>query len=147
MSDTPAYLIRAAVWHDDEMGIAAVRRAVFIEEQGVPEALEWEAVDATCLWFVAEAGGDIIAKARLLPEASKGRIGRMAVMPAWRSMGVGRAILDAAIQAARGVGLERVELSAQCHAIPFYARAGFQAEGPEYPDAGIAHRHMYLELR
>ncbi len=31
----------------------AVRRAVFIEEQGIPEAEEWDALDATCTHYLA----------------------------------------------------------------------------------------------
>ena len=140
----PAFSVRTAVWRDDEAAIARVRRAVFIDEQGVPEALEWEAVDAACAWFVAQAGnGEIVAIVRLRDD---GRLGRMAVLPAWRRRGVGSALLMAALDAARARGLATVHLSAQSHAVPFYARRGFRAEGDEYPDAGIPHRSMRLNL-
>jgi predicted GNAT family N-acyltransferase len=56
-------------------------------------------------------------------------------------------LLDAVLQAARDDGFARVELSAQTHAIEFYAGRGFVAEGPEYLDAGIAHRSMSLALQ
>jgi predicted GNAT family N-acyltransferase len=70
----------------------------------------------------------------------------MAVLKTWRGQGVGSALLAAAIEAARSRGLERVDLSAQTHAIAFYAGHGFTATGPEYLDAGIPHRTMHLEL-
>jgi predicted GNAT family N-acyltransferase len=35
-----------------------------------------------------------------------------------------------------------VSLSAQTHAMPFYARFGFRAEGNIYQDAGIPHLAM-----
>lgn len=141
---TPAFLVRAARWSEDAPAIAAVRRAVFIEEQGVPEALEWEAGDGGCQWFVAEAGpAGVIGVCRLTPE---GRIGRMAVLPAWRGAGVGSALLRAALAAARLRGHGEVRLSAQCHALAFYTRHGFAATGEVYLDAGIAHREMTLSL-
>ena len=33
-----------------------IRRAVFIEEQQIPEAEEWDAHDATCLHYLAGDG-------------------------------------------------------------------------------------------
>lgn len=140
-----AFIVRAADWKYDEAAIARVRRDVFIVEQGVPEALEWESIDPECAWFVA-LGPDqqVIGIVRLI---DAGRIGRMAVMPDWRRCGVGRALLDAALNAAQALGFNQVQLSAQSHAIPFYARRGFIAEGPEYLDAGIPHRTMMLKLK
>ena len=140
-----AFIVRAADWNHDEAAIAAIRRKVFIEEQGVPEALEWEEIDPLCHWFVALSPEREIVGIVRLTEAS--RIGRMAVLPEWRRRGVGRALLDRALDAALALGLARVQLSAQIHAIPFYARRGFVAAGPEYLDAGIPHRTMTMDLK
>ena len=54
-----------ASWSRDAEAIAAIRRRVFIEEQGVPEALEWEARDGGCDWFVARVGDAVVGIARL----------------------------------------------------------------------------------
>jgi predicted GNAT family N-acyltransferase len=139
-----SFLVRPAYWPDDEMRIASVRREVFIAEQGVPESLEWEQRDAACQWFVAQTGDEVLGIARLTPD---GRIGRMAVRSGFRGRGVGSALLRAALAAARAAGWGEVRLSAQTHAVPFYAAHGFQAEGPEYADAGIPHRSMKLSLK
>ncbi len=139
-----AFIVRSANWKVDEFAIADVRHAVFIVEQGVPEALEWEPEDAQCLWFVALADEQSVIGIVRLTDA--GRIGRMAVMPAWRGRGVGRALLAAVVQVAAAKGLRQVHLSAQTQAIGFYARHGFIAKGPEYLDAGILHRSMFLNL-
>jgi predicted GNAT family N-acyltransferase len=50
------------------------------------------------------------------------------------------------VREARRRGLHQVHLNAQVKAIEFYERLGFTAEGPEFMDAGIAHRHMHLAL-
>ncbi len=141
---SPAFTVRAADWNLDEAAIAQVRRVVFIDEQGVPEALEWEVLDAECAWFVAHSASQgLVGIVRL---TAAGRIGRMAVLPAWRGHGVGRTLLAAVLQRARELGIGRVHLSAQTHAIGFYAHHGFVVEGPEYLDAGIPHRSMLLQL-
>jgi predicted GNAT family N-acyltransferase len=135
------YHIRPADWDRDRTAIAAVRREVFIVEQCVPEHLEWEEEDARHHWFVAETRLGVIGIARL---TDQGRIGRMAVRRPFRGKGVGRALLEAALAAARDVGMTEVFLSAQVQAMGFYARQGFSAEGEEYLDAGIPHRTMRL---
>ena len=140
----PDFDIRLSHWAQERERLSAVRRTVFIEEQGVPEALEWDADDAAALHLLAvDSAGQAIGCARLLPD---GHIGRMAVLPRWRSRGVGRALLEAAIRAAQARGHTRLQLSAQTHAAGFYARAGFVAAGPEYEEAGIPHVAMQKRL-
>lgn len=121
-----------------------VRRAVFIEEQQVPEALEWDAEDAISLHALAlDAEGRAIATGRLLPD---GHIGRMAVLREWRRRGVGSAILSWLIGEARARGELVVQLHAQAHALDFYARHRFTACSGIFIEAGIPHRRMLLKL-
>jgi predicted GNAT family N-acyltransferase len=136
----PDFAITLTDWAHERARLACVRRAVFIDEQGVPEAMEWDADDAGALHLLAlDGAGQAIGCARLLPD---GHVGRMAVLPAWRGRGVGRALLDATIDAAQARGHTLLKLSAQTHAAGFYARAGFVAMGEEYEEAGIAHVAM-----
>lgn len=136
----PDFAITLTDWAHERARLSRVRRAVFIDEQGVPEAMEWDAEDAVSLQLLAlDGAGQPIGCARLLPD---GHIGRMAVLPAWRGRGVGRALLDAAIHAAQAGGHTLLKLSAQTHAAGFYARAGFVAMGEEYEEAGIPHVAM-----
>ena len=115
-----------------------------MQEQGVPEALEWDEWDAPSRHFLAEdAQGHPIGTARLLPD---GHIGRMAVLAFWRRRGVGTALMRQVLAAAREAGFTAVELAAQTHALKFYARFGFVTHGDEFMDAGIPHYTMRLEL-
>jgi predicted GNAT family N-acyltransferase len=139
-----SFSVRRAVWAQDETAIAQVRRKVFIEEQAVPEDLEWETQDPHCAWFVACHESAVIGIARLTPA---GRIGRMVILAPWRRHGVGSALLTAALGEARRLDLPGVHLSAQTHAVSFYARFGFRAEGDVYPDAGIPHIDMTLNFQ
>jgi len=70
----------------------------------------------------------------------------MAVLETWRGRGVGSALLQAAIAVCRARGWPVALLSAQTHALAFYARAGFTVCSGEYLDAGIPHRDMKLIL-
>ena len=135
-----AFAVRDADWAADRQALEGVRRAVFIVEQQVPEALEWDEADAGSLHVLAEdATGNAIATGRLLPD---GHIGRIAVLPAWRGRGAGAALFEHLLDAAARRGHQALYLNAQTHAIGFYARYGFVCCGPEFEEAGIPHRAM-----
>jgi len=132
--------VRDADWTRDLDALQALRRAVFVVEQDVPEAIEWDGIDADCRHAIAEDGaGGVIGCARLLPD---GHIGRVAVVATWRGHGVGDALMRHMIALARSLGHRRLMLNAQTHALRFYERHGFAAVGDEYDDAGIPHRAM-----
>ncbi len=121
-----------------------LRTEVFILEQGVPVELEWDEDDELSIHAIAyDEAGSAVATGRLLPD---GHIGRMAVRKSARSMGIGQWVLQALIEEARRTGHESLVLHAQVHALGFYAKHGFVAEGEEFMEAEIPHRCMRLML-
>lgn len=144
LSEPHGYRVASVSWQQAESVLSEIRRRVFIEEQAVPEALEWDGLDAAATHLLATDGmGCPIGCARLL---AGGKLGRMAVLPAWRHQGVGRALLAAAITECRRQGCAQVTLSAQTQAISFYQESGFSVCSDSYMDAGIPHRDMVLSL-
>jgi predicted GNAT family N-acyltransferase len=136
--------VRLADWTRDQASLRRIRRTVFVEEQKVPEALEWDGVDADCRHVIAEnAAGTPLGCARLLPD---GHIGRVAVLASARRQGIGGALLARMVALAAELGHPRVVVNAQTHALAFYERHGFVAFGPEFDDAGIAHQAMARPL-
>ena len=131
---------------DDLAACHAVRRAVFIEGQGVPEALEVDGLDGEATHLLAVRDGRAVGTLRILRRGDAGKVGRVAVLEAERGQGTGAALMRAAAEECRRMGLSRVTLGSQVHAIPFYERLGFAAHGPVYDDAGIPHRDMALPL-
>jgi predicted GNAT family N-acyltransferase len=140
----PPYAIREVSWEQDGARLRAIRFEVFVREQGVSEALEWDGLDPDCRHVVAEtAAGKAIGTGRLLPD---GHIGRMAVSKSWRRDGVGSALLDRLVSMARERGDRFAVLHAQSYVTAFYRRAGFEAIGPEFMEAGIPHVEMRRPL-
>jgi predicted GNAT family N-acyltransferase len=133
-----------ADWASDREVLQAIRGEVFIEEQGVPREIEWDGEDDHAHHFLAiNEAGQRIGCARLLPD---GRIGRMAVLALCRGQGIGRQLLDAAVEKAKELGFSRVTLHAQSAVVEFYRKAGFLPEGGEFLEAGIVHQAMALTL-
>jgi predicted GNAT family N-acyltransferase len=120
-----------------------IRQRVFVDEQQVPVSLEWDASDAVAMHLLAMVDKKAVACARVLDD---GHIGRMAVLSEWRGQGIGEALLLQAIQECQRLGVTHAGLSAQTHAINFYARAGFVVSSEPYLDANIMHVDMQLEL-
>ncbi len=143
MTGSLKFSVRAADWSVDRNILSALRTEVFIREQSVPADMEWDELDAQSRHLVAFVDGVPIGTGRLLPD---GHIGRMAVLRAWRGKGVGSALLTGLMEIARALGRQRVLLNAQVRAVPFYLRHGFEAEGEEFLEAGIAHRRMWRDL-
>ncbi|HEY8022958.1 MAG TPA: GNAT family N-acetyltransferase [Burkholderiaceae bacterium] len=136
--------IRVGPWSDQQAPAQAIRYAVFVIEQNIPVELEWDDMDVVCLHAVAYDGNGIsLGTGRLLPD---GHIGRMAVKKNARGMGVGGAILDALVEAARARGDKLVMLNAQTVAEPFYAAHGFARDGSGFMEAGIPHIGMRRAL-
>jgi ElaA protein len=125
----------------------ALRRAVFIDEQGVSEVDEVDDLDDVALHLLALHDGRPVGTARLLVAGDTVKVGLVCVLADQRGSGLGAALMRAAVDVARGLpGVVRVKLGAQTHALGFYERLGFVAVGPEFLDAGIPHRDMVLGL-
>ena len=154
---SPAVTVRVAEDPADREACFAVRKEVFVAEQGVPPEIEYDAYDEGAVHVLAvREDGLPLGTGRLLHGAAAaaknggdpavGSLGRLAVLKRARGLGVGAALVRAVEDAARVRGLTAVDLHAQTHALGFYERLGYQAYGPEFPDAGIPHRAMRRDL-
>ncbi|MGC1173105.1 YbgC/FadM family acyl-CoA thioesterase [Polaromonas sp.] len=144
----PMVTVKLGSW--DELGThaAAIRTAVFVEEQRIPMDMEWDEADATAVHAVAYNGlGQAIGTGRLLQHAAgSGKIGRMAVNRVLRGSSLGRELLGALMAAARERGDTEVLLHAQRSAEGFYNRLGFQPRGEPFDEVDIPHIEMVKAL-
>ncbi len=138
------FIVRLGDWGSLQQDAQFVRKAVFVEEQGIPAELEWDANDVNCLHAVAySAAGEPVGTGRLLPD---GHVGRMAVLSAVRGHGVGAEILRNLMAQAKSRGDGIVMLNAQQSAEPFYRKEGFVRVGEIFEEAGIPHVAMQKSL-
>ena len=130
-------------WHKDEAHLRAVRTPVFIEEQAVAPAFEWDEMDATAVHLLASLNGEPIGCLRIIDYY---KIGRMAVLKKFRGIGLGTALLLEAVETCKKHGSKQIALSAQTHAIAFYEKVGFKQISGEYCDVDIPHVDMLIDL-
>lgn len=140
-------MIRARLASADELPrCLAVRRVVFIDEQGVAEDIEVDGRDAEATHFIAEDDDGVIGAARLREVHGEAKAERVAVLRSARGRGVGTALMAALEAEAARRGLAAVVLGAQEQAIPFYERIGYRVFGAAFLDADIPHRWMRKRL-
>ncbi|MEK9197567.1 GNAT family N-acetyltransferase [Ureibacillus sp. 179-F W5.1 NHS] len=132
------------VENEKELELAfAVRRKVFVEEQGVPEHLELDEHDATAIHFIVNDEDKTIAAARLREiESQVGKVERVCVLQPYRGKKLGLLIMKKVEDYAIAKGWKKLKLNAQSYAIPFYEKLNYEVTSPEFLDAGIPHRAM-----
>jgi len=133
-------------WGELSAEAAPLRHQVFVQEQGVPQDMEWDEFDPLSLHAVLRNRlGRTIATGRLLPAvAGVAKIGRMAVLRQMRGQRFGDLVLTGLVQAAKERGDQAIVLHAQCSAEHFYARQGFTTQGAVFQEAGIDHVEMVM---
>jgi YbgC/YbaW family acyl-CoA thioester hydrolase len=129
-------------------GSRALRRATFVDEMRLPEALVEDAFDAGALQAaLVNRMGQTVATARAVSGAAGTvQIGRVAIHAALRGCGLGGVLLGGLLAALRERGAREAVVQAQTAAAGLYHRLGFVATGPEYEDAGWRHVEMRLKL-
>jgi predicted GNAT family N-acyltransferase len=125
----------------------AIRRRVFVQGQGVPEAIEIDGLDPGCAHFLAQDGARAVGTARLREVDGAAKVERVAVLESERGRGIGRVLMRALEAEAGARGLGEVVLNAQEAVIPFYERLGYASEGERFFEADIPHRRMRKRLR
>lgn len=132
-------IIRNADWIGDNQSIKKIRKIVFINEQNVPENLEWDNEDVTALHCIAILNGTVVATGRLQED---GQLGRMAVLKEFRNQGIGSKILQHLLK--QQMPEQPLFLNAQTQAVNFYKKFNFSKDGNEFMEAGIPHYLMTL---
>jgi len=124
-----------------------VRRAVFVEEQGVAQDVESDGLDAEALHLIVSHRGLAVGTARVrFPGPGTAKIERMAVLSEYRHRGVGLEILSFLTAELKGRRVKTIMLHAQYPVIAFYESAGYHAAGAPFIEAGIRHVEMRRRL-
>jgi predicted GNAT family N-acyltransferase len=144
ISNSAGFSVETGDWHTTKHLAKPIRLTVFVKEQGVPANIELDPLDLDCQHFIVlDEQANAIATARL---SKAGKLGRMAVLKAYRRKGAGGLLLDAASVYAIKQGLDKLVCHAQTEAVDFYKKQGFVAMGRPFQEAGIEHLQMIKVL-
>lgn len=125
----------------------AIRRAVFIDEQQISEALEFDGLDEDAVHLVARLDGQTLGALRLrFLDDGHAKIERVAVLEQARGSRIGQRMVDAALRLASDHRAREALLHAQVSVCRFYERLGFMSVGETFVEDGILHIAMRRPL-
>jgi predicted GNAT family N-acyltransferase len=124
-----------------------IREQVFVVEQEVAAEEEYDEFEDSSLHFLASLDGEPVGTARWRFTANGVKMERFAVLEEARGQGVGQALVAAVladIEAMPEAKGKMKYLHAQLHAMPLYAKFGFQQVGEQFEECAILHYKMQL---
>lgn len=130
---------------DDLKECFDIRRQVFIREQNISEAEEFDGLDEKCGHYIVYNEQDNpVSTGRLVKINDElYQIGRVATLKEYRHKGYAEFLMLSLIEKARSLGAREITLLAQTSAVKFYEKCGFMLDGNEViMDAGIEHVRM-----
>ena len=149
----------------------AVRRRVFMDEQGYTDEFDAIDDDLRCIHVTLYVDGELAGCARIFPEPLERALapsspqspaspfdegvapdavyllGRVAVLPEFRHRGLAGSIVQASERAAQEAGTQLIKLHAQEYVQSLYAKQGYERIAPvDYEDEGQPHVWMAKKL-
>ena len=145
MSDV---IVKVADWGKEFAGIQAIRKSVFQEEQGVDSAIDFDGKDGTSNHLIASLNGEYVGTARIrYLDETTAKIERLAVLPIARGYGVGKKIMQKALEVIDSKNIPEVLIHAQEYIKGLHQQLGFEQEGEIFEEAGIRHVKMRRKLK
>lgn len=146
--------LKNCIWHIKRFGelstdelyrIIQLRIEVFVVEQDAPYQ-DCDDKDRKALHLFGEMNGEILAYLRLLPAGvsyDEPSIGRVVTRTSIRGTGLGKAMLDLGLEAAKNYFETTANrISAQSYLKSFYEQYGFRQVSEEYLEDNLPHIEM-----
>lgn len=125
-----------------------LRSSVFVVEQNCV-FLDQDNKDQHCHHLLIFSQDQLVGYSRLVPAGlsyPEMAIGRVVIEPSVRGRGLGKILMELAIQYCRQLfGTGAIRIGAQTYALAFYAALGFVPDGEIYEEDGIEHIEMLRE--
>ena len=137
-------LVQKALTKEELEKVFAIRKIVFVDEQGCPPELEYENEDVSH-HFLALSDYKPCGACRWRKTDAGYKLERFAVLKEFRGCGVGRALV-ATVLADLPSDAHYIYLNAQLDAVGLYSKFGFVAEGKQFEEAGIQHFKMVKKV-
>ncbi len=121
-----------------------IRYLVFVEEQHVPEELEYDEFEAESQHYLLFLNEKAVATCRWRHTEKGIKLERFAVLPEYRSKGLGNKLVLKILSEVKPLG-KPIYLHAQEVVVPFYEKLGFSVYGDVFIEADIRHFLMKYE--
>lgn len=127
----------------DYQQVIAIRKKVFVEEQGVPQELEIDDHEKTSSFFLCFIDDQGVGTGRIRVWKDFTKFERIAVLKEWRGKSIGhKLMLEMQDYADEYFPTKLPLMTAQLSALSFYQKLGWVEVGNHFIEAGIDHVMM-----
>ncbi|WP_088014337.1 GNAT family N-acetyltransferase [Gottfriedia acidiceleris] len=138
------------VMNEKELKIAfAIRKDVFVKEQGVPiedEFDQYDKLNSHCEHILVHYNEQPVGTGRIRFIDEVGKLERICILEPFRKFGLGKSIIKALEEIAVEQGAKKVKLHGQTHAEGFYKKLGYHTSSNIFIEDGIPHILMLKEI-
>lgn len=137
------------VLEEDLQAAFAVRKQVFVEEQGVPiedEFDQFDKLNGLCEHILVHYNEQPVGTGRIRFVDGVGKLERICILVPYRKYGLGKIIINALEEIAKERGVSKVKLHGQKQAEGFYKKLGYQTSSNIFIEDGIPHILMLKEI-
>lgn len=140
-------VIKVANLSEEFPAIAAIRKSVFQQEQGVDPTLEFDGKDEISDHLIAYLDDKAVGTTRIrYLDDQTAKIERLAVLSTARGQGIGKKIMENALEVIANKNIPQVVIHAQEYVKALYLKLDFVEEGQIFEEAGIPHVRMKKSL-
>jgi predicted GNAT family N-acyltransferase len=140
-------IIEVVNYSEQAESINLIRTQVFQIEQRVDPKLEFDGKDETAQQLLAYLDRQPVGTARIrILDRDLAKVERLAVLAPWRGQGIGKKLMEKAVEIAAQQGAKAVVIHAQAYIKDLYYRLGFEPIGEQFEEAGILHIKMKKPL-
>lgn len=137
-------IVKIPIDHPHFAYVRAIRKKVFVEEQKVSVADEYDIYEEVSIHYLLNNNDVPLAVARSRKTKEGIKLERFAVLAEFRGQGFGKKIVEQVINEVQGDN-DKIYLHAQLPVVTFYSKLGFQKVGDVFVEANIEHYKMVFK--
>ena len=140
-------IIKTVPYAEEIQAIQCIRKQVFQKEQGVDRELEFDGLDNTATHLLAYLENEPVGTTRIRKiDAKTVKIERLAVLTTARRKGIGKKLMEKAIEIIASQDYREIVVHAQEYIKSLYQQLGFQQIGNSFEEANILHVKMIKKI-
>jgi len=140
-------IVKVIDWKESTV-IEEVRKKVFQDEQKVKVELDFDGKDENCSQLIAYLNKEAVGTARIrYLDEKTAKIERLAVLSQARGKGIGKKIMQKALEIIESQNIPEVMIHAQEYIKGLHQQLGFEQVGEVFQEAGIAHVKMVKKVK
>lgn len=134
------FSVESVDWRKAKKQLITLREKVYVYEWRIPRDQEFDQLDNDAHHvLLKDDGGNNIATGRI---TAKGELGRIAVIPSYRTSEVYQALFTALLEVAKQHEIQNISVQCELQGVNNYQQQGFRPVGSVYMDAGIPRQRM-----